>query len=69
MRGGERNVPRRMPILRQHHVLEPLGNRIDQRDDLVALADRQTTARNKAVLVSTYTRSVRHQVTFFAILD
>src|SRR5215468_11095527 len=39
-----------MPILRQHHVAEPRGQRIDQRHDLVAARNRETSLGTEIVL-------------------
>src|SRR5262245_8356575 len=39
-----------MPILRQHHVSEPRGERIDQRHDLVAARNREASLGTKVVL-------------------
>ena len=41
---------RRVPVLRHHHVGEALGDAVDHRDHLVAVFDRQTAARQEAVL-------------------
>ena len=43
-------MARRVPVLGQHHVLEGLGDFVDQRDDLVALGDREAAAGQEAVL-------------------
>jgi hypothetical protein len=40
----------RMPILRQHHVLEASGHPIDQRHDLITLWHGKSTARAKIIL-------------------
>jgi hypothetical protein len=40
----------RMPILRQHHVLEARRQPIDQRHDLIAARHRQIPARAKIIL-------------------
>jgi hypothetical protein len=39
-----------MPVLRQHHVVEALGDSVDYRDDLIAVLHRQAAARQEAVL-------------------
>ena len=43
-------MARRMPILGQHDVLEPLGQPIDQRHDLVAARNCQPPAGAEVVL-------------------
>src|SRR5262249_51350548 len=50
VRRGKRVMSGRMPILRQHHVLETAGQMIDQRHDLVAARHRQPAARAEIVL-------------------
>ncbi len=50
MRGRERDMARRVPILREHHVGKFLGDRIDDGHDLLAVLDRQAAARQEAVL-------------------
>jgi hypothetical protein len=47
---GEGNVPARVPILRKGDVLKNHGEAIDERDDRVALGDRQRAARHEIVL-------------------
>jgi len=57
---GEGDVARRVPVLGQHHVLEGLGDSVDQRDDLVALGDREAASGQEAVLhVDDHERRIR----------
>jgi len=50
MRGGERQVARRMPVLGQHHMVEFRGEAVDRRDDLVAARHREAAAGAEIVL-------------------
>ena len=50
MRATQTTDGRGMPILRQHHVREPLGQPVDQRHDLVPARDRQPPAGTEVVL-------------------
>src|SRR5262249_52974280 len=50
MRRGERQVTRRMPVLRQHHVCKALRQPIDDRHDLVAAWHCQLATWTKIVL-------------------
>jgi hypothetical protein len=50
MRRRERDVTRRVPVLREHDVLERGRQAVDERDDLIAFLHRQRAARGKAVL-------------------
>ncbi len=43
-------MARRVPILRQHDIGETFGQAIDERNDLLALGDRQAAAGQKAIL-------------------
>jgi hypothetical protein len=50
MAAGKGAVPRRMPVLGQHHVLEALAEPVHQRDNLVAAGHRERAARAEIVL-------------------
>src|SRR5262249_43442251 len=50
MRRRERQMSRRMPVLRQYHVLEAPGDAIDAGHDLVAARHRETAAGTEIVL-------------------
>ena len=40
----------RVPVLGQHHVLEPLAEQVDERHHLVAARHRKLAARTEVVL-------------------
>lgn len=48
--GRERHVIGRVPVLREHHVLELAGQVVDEGDDLVALVHGQGAAGDEALL-------------------
>jgi hypothetical protein len=48
--GGEAGMTPRVPILRQHHMIESLDQPVDRPDDLVPLRHRQRTAGAEIVL-------------------
>src|SRR2546421_7600462 len=48
--GGEGGVARRVPVLREDDVREPLRDPVHERDDRVAFLDGQRPARHEAVL-------------------
>jgi len=50
MAGGKRSVARRMPVLGNDHLLELLGETVDQQDDLVTLGHGQLAAGSEVVL-------------------
>src|SRR6266851_1562823 len=50
MRGGERDVALRVPVLRHHDVQEPGGEAIDDRHDLVAPGHSERATWDEAVL-------------------
>ena len=50
MRGRERKVAGRVPVLRQHHAVEPRGEAVDDRHDLVAARNGKGAAGAKIVL-------------------
>ena len=50
MRRSERDVARRVPVLRQQDVVEARSETVDNGDDFVAALDRQLTARQEVVL-------------------
>ena len=60
-------MPRRMPVLRQHDVLEILGQRVDQRHDLVAARHRQRAARTEIILHVDDDQRLFHAALRFAI--
>ena len=43
-------MPRRMPILREHHVWETSAEPVGERDDFVAASNRHGAARAEVVL-------------------
>ena len=50
MRGRKGAVARRVPILGQHDMVEPLGKPIDDGDHGIALGNRQRTGRAEIIL-------------------
>src|SRR5256885_1045948 len=50
MAGSKRDMPRRMPVLGADHVGEALAERVDDRDDLLAVLHGEAAARQKTVL-------------------
>ena len=50
VRGGEGLVLRRVPVLRQHHVLEAAREAVDERHHLVAARHRELAARAEIIL-------------------
>jgi len=50
MARGEGGMPRRVPVLRHHHMGEALRQRVDDRHDLVAAGNRQLAAGTEIVL-------------------
>ena len=48
--GGERRMTRRMPVLGQHHVLESMGDAIDDVDDFIATRHRQRATGAEIIL-------------------
>src|SRR4029077_17662797 len=50
MRGRERLVRRRMPVLCEDHMRETCGELVDQGHDFVAARNRQRAARTEVVL-------------------
>src|SRR5690606_27167700 len=50
VRRGKRAVAGRMPILRQHHVLEAPRKPVDERHDLVAARNGKRAARTEIIL-------------------
>jgi hypothetical protein len=58
MRGGERAVTWRMPILGQRDVIEALGETIDDRHHGVAVGDRKCSAGTKIALYIDYQQQI-----------
>ena len=59
MAGRKRNVMRRVPVLRHHHVFEALGDTVDHRNHLLTILDRQTAAGQEAILHVDHDQSAR----------
>ena len=50
MVGGKRNVIGRMPVLRQHDVLEQRRDAVDDRHNQITTGNRQAATRHETIL-------------------
>ena len=55
MRGREREMSTRVPVLGEYHVLEPRGEAVDQRHHVFAVWNREASAEAEIIL------NVHHQ--------